>query len=102
MDVQPYIKGLSIADEQDFISFDNRKTVIDLPNIPDLRDPEPQSVGNYHSSWATFYDSLSKEGLELLLRLVEENEGREKLSIKREFEPRLEPILEAIQSKNKI
>jgi hypothetical protein len=58
-----------------------------------------QSNSNYE--WRGAFENMNIDDLELLLDLVEANERKEIESIRLEFEPRLHPILEALQSRQR-
>lgn len=51
------------------------------------------------AEWERFFDGLDKQGMKLLLELVEKNRQKEIISIQQEFQPRLEPIQEALDFK---
>jgi hypothetical protein len=84
--------------------------VNDKPSLPEPPIPEPsmakddrsrpfQSTSNFE--WRGAFESMSIDDLELLLDLVEANERKEIESIRLEFEPRLHPILEALQARQR-
>ena len=50
-----------------------------------------------HSDWNSMFDSFTREELGQLLKLVERNEALEKESLKREFQERIEPIIDALR-----
>ena len=49
------------------------------------------------SDWNSLFESFNREELGILLRLVERNEILEKESLKREFQDRIEPIVDALK-----
>ena len=49
-----------------------------------------------HSDWNSLFESLNRDELAQLLRQVERNEALEKESLKREFQDRIEPIIDAL------
>ena len=56
---------------------------------------------NADQEWRNVFESMNIEELETLLEMVETNEYKEIESIRLEFEPRVHPILEALQTRQR-
>jgi hypothetical protein len=67
--------------------------------IKELRNLKLDSNVNTKTptDWNSLFESFSREELGQLLRLVERNEILEKESLKREFQDRIEPIIDALR-----
>ncbi|KAJ3327989.1 hypothetical protein HDU91_004224, partial [Kappamyces sp. JEL0680] len=57
---------------------------------PSKNSPSPQMA------WPSFFGALPPDALQQLFEMVERNEAREIQSIRNEFQPKLEPILDGI------
>jgi hypothetical protein len=72
-----------------------------VPHITDPTDTTTVKQPVKSSSWDGFFNSLTPDTLRQLLILVEKNESKEIQSIRNEFEPKLNPIMEGILFKSK-
>lgn len=96
----------SYASVESSVSAANRATLkadanllFSIPPVQEVRETfKPTVVSRIEEGpdWNAYYKSLSPDGLQELVRLVEENEMREIQSIRNEFGPKLVPIIEGI------
>lgn len=77
----------------DAVSSGSTKTVTTIPEPPENNVYKQPAKS---SSWEGFFNSLAPDTLQQLMVLVEKNETREIQSIRNEFAPKLNPILEGI------